>query len=195
MPSLLTPAETAALEAAPFTYSEVGATAAGAPPGYYSYSRSRRTYGIDVQAATDRLLTWKIHEAAGLTVASSSERVAAGTVARVSLGVGPLRLQAPCKVVYLVEEPGRTGFAYGTLPGHPESGEQLFLLEQAHDGSLTFSITAFSRPATALARAGGPITRWIQDTMASRYLAALYAGHPGRCFEVRRPERPRPQSG
>jgi uncharacterized protein (UPF0548 family) len=77
--------------------------------------------------------------------------------------------------VYLIEEPGRTGFAYGTLPGHPESGEQLFLLEQADDGSLTFSITAFSKAATALARAGGPITRWVQDRMASRYLAALDA--------------------
>jgi uncharacterized protein (UPF0548 family) len=175
MPSLLAPAETATLEAAPFTYTEVGATATGAPPGYHAYSRSRRVYGIDVQAATDRLFTWKIHEAAGLTVATSSAQVADGVVARTSLGIGRLRLQAPCRVVYLIEEPGRTGFAYGTLPGHPESGEQLFLLEQADDGSLTFSITAFSKAATALARAGGPITRWVQDRMASRYLAALDA--------------------
>lgn len=175
MTSLLTPAETAALEAAPFTYSEVGATATAAPPGYRTYSRSRRTYGGDFQAVTDQLFTWKIHEAAGLTVATSSERVAAGTVARVSLGVGPLRLHAPCKVVYLVEDPDRAGFAYGTLPGHPESGEQLFLLHQAEDGTVTFSITAFSKPATVLARAGGPITRRVQHTMASRYLAALNA--------------------
>jgi uncharacterized protein (UPF0548 family) len=28
----------------------------------------------------------------------------------------------PCRVVYVVDEPRRAGFAYGTLPGHPEIG-------------------------------------------------------------------------
>jgi uncharacterized protein (UPF0548 family) len=97
--------------AAPFTYRKWGATATRAPRGYRAYSRRRRTYGSDLQAARDRLITWKIHEAAGLTVATSSERVSSGTVGRVSLGVGRLRLQAPCRVMYAVEEPGRAGFA------------------------------------------------------------------------------------
>ncbi|WP_159793017.1 DUF1990 family protein [Puerhibacterium puerhi] len=175
MTSLLPPAEVAALEAAPFTYPEVGATADGAPPGYRAHGRSRRLHGVDLRAAADRLLTWGVHEAAGLTVAASARRLGAGTVVRLSLGVGRLRLQAPCRVVYVVDEPGRAGFAYGTLPGHPESGEQRFLLEQAADGTLTFSVTSFSRPAGALARAGGPVARRVQDVMASRYVAALDA--------------------
>ena len=36
------------------------------------------------------------------------------------------------RVVYLVDEDGpvpRFGFAYGTLPGHAESGEERFLVE------------------------------------------------------------------
>jgi uncharacterized protein (UPF0548 family) len=174
MPSRLSPAETAALEAAPFTYADVGGTAAMTPPpGYHSYSRSRRLGGHDLQAAADRLFTWKVHEAAGLRVATSDLRVTVGTVATVSLGVGRLRLQAPCRVTYVVEEPGRAGFAYGTVAGHPESGEQLFLVQRADDGALVFRITAFSRPATVLARVGGPVTRRVQELVASRYLVAL----------------------
>jgi uncharacterized protein (UPF0548 family) len=37
--------------------------------------------------------------------------------------LGPIRV--PCRVVYVLDEPERRGFAYGTLPGHPESGEEL----------------------------------------------------------------------
>jgi uncharacterized protein (UPF0548 family) len=173
----LTSAEVAALQAAPLTYAEVGATAevdAGrGPRGYRASGAVRRVEGLDLRSAAERLLGWRVHEAAGLTVAVSSARVVDGAVVRLSLGRGRLRVQAPCRVVAVVEEPGRVGFAYGTLPGHPESGEQRFLLEQQDDGSLTFSITAFSRPAGLLARAGGPVTRRLQDAMAARYLAAL----------------------
>jgi uncharacterized protein (UPF0548 family) len=173
MPVLMSPAEAAALQAAPFTYDEVGATAGAPPPGYRATRRTRRVEGLELRQAADRLLGWHVHEAAGLRVAASAARAAPGVVVRVSLGLGRLRLQAPCRVVRVVEERARAGFAYGTLPGHPEQGEQQFLLERSDDGALTFSVTAFSRPAGALARAGGPITRRVQDAVASRYLAAL----------------------
>jgi Domain of unknown function (DUF1990) len=41
------------------------------------------------------------------------------------------RSAAPCRVVCVVDEAGPTskfGFAYGTLPGHVESGEERFLI-------------------------------------------------------------------
>lgn len=44
------------------------------------------------------------------------------------VGAGPLRLRAPCRVVYTVTESRRRGFAYGTLPGHPECGEEAFVI-------------------------------------------------------------------
>jgi uncharacterized protein (UPF0548 family) len=83
------------------------------------------------------------------------------------------RIGAPCRVVYLINEPGKRGFAYGTLPGHPERGEEAFLIEQHHDGTVSFIITAFSRPATPLARAVGPAGRVIQRHLTARYLRAL----------------------
>jgi uncharacterized protein (UPF0548 family) len=76
-------------------------------------------------------------------------------------------------VVYEVSEPQCSGFAYGTLEGHPESGEELFLLHRQEDDRLVFTVSAFSKPARLHARLGGPATRWLQDVMTRRYLAAL----------------------
>lgn len=71
--------------------------------------------------------------------------------------------------------PDRAGFAYGTLPGHPESGEEAFVVSRAPDG-VRFTITAFSRPATWLARLGGPVTLLGQEYFTRRYLRALRLG-------------------
>ena len=76
-------------------------------------------------------------------------------------------------MVELVDEPRRRGFSYGTLTGHPETGEERFLLERLDDGRVTLTITAISRPASTLARLGGPLTRAAQRWMTQRYLRAL----------------------
>lgn len=68
------------------------------------------------------------------------------------MGVGPLALRIPCRVIYVIDEPERSGFAYGTLPGHPESGEELFLLQWHEDGQIAFTITAFSKGGSLPAR-------------------------------------------
>jgi uncharacterized protein (UPF0548 family) len=78
-------------------------------------------------------------------------------------------------VVYVVDQARRKGFAYGSLPGHPESGEELFVVELGEDGQVTFTITAFSRPASMLARGGGPISRLAQARITNRYLRSVQA--------------------
>ena len=90
-------------------------------------------------------------------------------------GVEPLAMRAPCRVVYVIDEPRRRGFAYGTLPGHPESGEEAFILDHRDDGTIAFNIIAFSRPASILAKLAGPIGRIVQDAMTRRYFRALGA--------------------
>jgi uncharacterized protein (UPF0548 family) len=76
----------------------------------------------------------------------------------------------PCRIVYVTEEDRRFGFAYGTLPGHPERGEEAFHVRLAEDGVVTFEIVAFSRPASLLARLGHPVNRLIQGRVTRRYL-------------------------
>lgn len=96
-----------------------------------------------------------------------------GAVVVLGMGVGPARLSAPCRVVDVVQEPCRRGFAYGTLLGHPEQGEERFVVEHEADGTVVLHICAFSRPATWWARLGGPVTRAVQDAVTRRYLAVL----------------------
>jgi len=83
------------------------------------------------------------------------------------------RFTAPVRVVYVVDEPRRRGFAYGTLPGHPESGEELFAVEHLSDDSVWIVIRAFSRPSTWFYRLGYPVLRVLQWRATKRYLRSL----------------------
>jgi uncharacterized protein (UPF0548 family) len=72
-----------------------------------------------------------------------------------------------------VNEPHRKGFAYGTLAGHPERGEEAFVVELTPAGDVRLSIRAFSRPARLIARLGGPAGRAVQRWVTARYVRAL----------------------
>ena len=54
----------------------------------------------------------------------------------------------PCRIAYVLEEGGRVekfGFAYGTLPGHAEIGEERFSVEfDPRDSSVWYDLHAFS---------------------------------------------------
>lgn len=73
----------------------------------------------------------------------------------------------------VVDEPDRYGFAYGTLPLHPEEGEEAFLVERGDAGEVRFRIVAFSRPSHWAARLGGPVSRRVQQRALRAYLDAL----------------------
>ncbi|MFP7760650.1 DUF1990 family protein [Marisediminicola sp. LYQ85] len=80
---------------------------------------------------------------------------------------------ANVRVVYVVNEPDRVGFAYGTLAGHPESGEEAFIVERGDDGSVWLAISAFSRPSTWYWRALFIPLRIAQALYTRRYLRVL----------------------
>jgi uncharacterized protein (UPF0548 family) len=169
----LTEAEVARLRSAPFTYAPVGDQAPVAPPGFHTFTRTARLNRRDFDGAADDLLMWRMHERSGLRVWASDVPLLADTVAVMRLGVGRVGLRIPCRVIYVVDEPDRRGFAYGTLPGHPEAGEERFMLRRRSDGGIELTVSAFSRPASRLAKLGGPIGRRVQDIMTQRYLQAL----------------------
>jgi uncharacterized protein (UPF0548 family) len=160
---------------AALTYPEVGATQAELPAGY-DHLRESATVGrgaTEFAAAATLLMTWEMHRRSGLRVESSSPRAAVGEVFRLGLRLGPATVLAPGRVVSVVDEPHRQGFAYGTLPGHPERGEESFVLSLLDDGTVELSIVAFSRPALWWSRAGAPVTHWVQRRITARYVAAL----------------------
>ena len=170
--------ESARLAALPFSYPEVGASAGNLPPGYRHIIVERRLgAGFDrFETAVERLLTWDMHRRAGLLVDFASFRVTAGQVAVISILVGQLPIGAPIRVVDVVDQPIVRGFAYGTLPGHPEAGEERFLIHHDPDDTVRATIRAFSRPARWYTKLGAPLARRIQDKTTNRYLDALAAG-------------------
>ena len=99
--------------------------------------------------------------------------VVPGDTARLRIPFGPFRVVAPARVVYVVDEARRKGFAYGTLAGHPESGEEAFIVEQTDDGSVWLEIRAFSRPANAFWWMVYPVLRFSQAFYTKRYFRSL----------------------
>lgn len=79
----------------------------------------------------------------------------------------------PCRVVWTVEEPDRIGFAYGTLPGHPECGEESFVVSMDAAGDVWFEVAAFSRLAAWYARLGRPVAALLQHLAIERYLRVV----------------------
>lgn len=175
MSQRLRPFEADRLRASPLTYVEVGATRGQLPDGYhhlaetYVIGHGRAAY----DAAAEAVMTWGVQRGAGLRVAASSDRVELGAVAIVRIGPGPLAMRAPVRVVDVVAEPNACGFVYGTLAGHPERGEELFVVELSPDDTVRLRITAFSKPGSLLSRAAGPAGRLVQRWVTRRYGRAL----------------------
>jgi uncharacterized protein (UPF0548 family) len=163
------------LRQAELTYSEVGATSGTLPPGYHHQRLSAPVgYGrAQFEAAADCLLRWKMHAHAGLHPQVSDEVVQEGSVAVLRLHLGPIRLRVPVRVIRVVDQPFRRGFVYGTLPGHPERGEESFVVEMADDGTVFFHLLAFSRPGRWFTLLGRPVSRAGQVLVSERYLSAV----------------------
>jgi uncharacterized protein (UPF0548 family) len=170
--AILDARKTAELKRAPLTYSRAAISSGSPPDGYRVLRRQRTLSTSNLDAAAQSLLHWQVHAGAGLQVAASSAVVGVGEVVVLTIGLGPIVLRAPCRVLDVIAEPDRRGFVYGTLPRHPESGEESFVLERHSDGTVVFTVEAVSRQASLLARLGGSITRRVQSAATDRYLRA-----------------------
>lgn len=105
--------------------------------------------------------------------AEGAELLAPGDTAELRAPLWLGRLALPCRVIYVIDEPRRKGFAYGTLPGHPESGEESFIVDQTEDGSVWLTIRSFSRPAGWQWWAAYPVLRLMQAMFTRRYFRSL----------------------
>jgi uncharacterized protein (UPF0548 family) len=103
-----------------------------------------------------------------------------GDSSTLRIAAGPVTLECPVRVIYVVDDPACKGFAYGTLPGHPERGEEAFLIEQEEDGSVWLTIKAFSRPSSFRWWLVAPFLRIVQGRVTARYLRALSGPIPKR---------------
>jgi uncharacterized protein (UPF0548 family) len=154
------------------TYDHVGSTLADGTQG----KRSSRTLGqgdADFDEAVARLRAWGAHRGIGAVVHPAGAPLEEGLDVVVEMRRGPVAVVVPCRVVQVVDEPGRLGFAYGTLPGHVEKGEESFLVEKGDDGTVTGTVTVDAALGTLAAKLAAPMVFVIQRWATKRYLSAL----------------------
>ena len=102
--------------------------------------------------------------------ADGTRLLAPGDTALLGIFLG---ISFPVRVIYVVDEPRRRGFAYGTLPGHPEDGEEAWVIDHRDDDSVWITVRAFSRPANGWWWLVNPVLRVFQELYTRRYLRAL----------------------
>lgn len=162
---------------AELTYPEVGATRGELPAGYrrdahvIELGRGRRVF----DRAAEGLRRWEAHRGAGLTLRPDRPDLKEGVTLVLAKALPGISAVAACRIIYVADEPDAFGFAYGTLPAHPEQGEEAFMVRRRADDTVCFAIIAFSRARHLLARLGGPLTRRIQQETTQNYLQALQA--------------------
>jgi uncharacterized protein (UPF0548 family) len=157
----------------PFTYPEVGATNTTPPAGYnLDHNRMRLGEGeATYQRAVEALRNWQQFDLGWVTIVPRGVVIETGAIVAVKArAFGTWSLNA-CRVVYVIDEPRRFGFAYGTLPDHVERGEERFLIEWLDDDSVWYDILAFSRPQHPLVKLSSPLARRLQKRFARESLA------------------------
>ena len=156
------------------TYEGIGLTLGPLPAGYHHLHAERVVgSGADLmERGRDAIRTWTAQAELGLVLEPTVPEFAEGSVLVFALPMKPSPLWATgaCRIMRIVNEPQRFGFVYGTLPHHPESGEEAFLVHHRDDDTVAFSVTAFSRGKSLPMRAAGPIGRVIQRRAAEIYL-------------------------
>jgi uncharacterized protein (UPF0548 family) len=102
--------------------------------------------------------------------------VAEGAEYRITAGWGPFVVQEPVRVVAVVDTVDRCGFAYGTLRGHPVSGEEAFIVHRNSLGAVSLTLRSLTRPAPGgIWRPTFPVLLLAQRFFRRRYLRALTA--------------------
>jgi uncharacterized protein (UPF0548 family) len=159
-----------------FSYPFVGATR-DTPPAGYNIDHNRQLLGRnrnDFEKAKAAIENWKMFEVPGLELIHTDTPIEPDrNVALLAHHLGFWSLNS-CRIVYVIDEGNRFGFAYGTLTAHVETGEERFMVEfHPESGEVWYDILAFSRPGHILVKLGYPYGRYLQKRFAVSSKAAM----------------------
>ena len=163
----------------PFSYPDQSATGPATPRGYtVDHNRIMLGTGRDVfKRGVEALKRWEMFNFAWLSLCWPDAPIKMGTTVGVLAQLPGLWSLNACRIVFVIDEEGevrRYGFAYGTLPGHVERGQESFVIEwHSKDDSVWYDIFAYSRPNQVIAKIGYPITRLLQKRFARDSMKAM----------------------
>jgi uncharacterized protein (UPF0548 family) len=153
-----------------FSYPEVGATADldSLPRLAVDYDVDRNQFALGTgrdlfEQARSHLLAWRHFDIPWIELHGARARVSSGQVVATLARAVAIWFLNPCRVVYTddaSDSSNEAAFAYGTLPGHVECGEERFRVYiDPINEKVTYEIVAFSRPAILLSKLG---RRWVR---------------------------------
>lgn len=124
--------------------------------------------------AAHDVLRWAVKTRSGFVVDDDAVVVSGRTVI-VTASLCGLRVREPVRVDEVVASSTRVGFSYLTLPGHPVSGEEAFIVHREAD-VVSLTIRSLTAPAPRGAwRVAYPLLRLAQVFVRWRYRRALVA--------------------
>ena len=171
------------------SYHPVGMTLAhgdwrSALPNGFRGSERRARLGMSSAwaFASTEVLRWGVKTRSGFALEDEGgtpidpivdARVVAGARYWLIARLGPVRIHEPVQVITVVDEPDRRGFAYGTLTGHPVSGEEAFLVDRGPDGWVWLTVRSLTQRSIGIWRATYPLLPVAQYLYSRRYLRSL----------------------
>lgn len=159
----------AAVADADFSYDAIGCVRRETPQGF---NRDREMVvlgqGEEVwDRAIGAVRAWAVFPSDMVAVVRLADEIKVGnTLATVCYAAGVWTVN-PTRILSVTDESAvgrnRFGFAFGTLPGHVEQGEERFLVEwDKETDQVTYTIEAVSRPRHFLTWLAYPYTRLMQ---------------------------------
>jgi uncharacterized protein (UPF0548 family) len=112
--------------------------------------------------AKEAIQQWRMFDIPWVRLYSENVPIKAGNTVAVLAGGFGIWMVNLCRVVYVIDEPRRYGFAYGTLPDHAAAGEERFLVEWRDDNFVWYEVLSFSHEKHILAKLAYPIARRLQ---------------------------------
>ena len=160
-----------------FSYDAVGATREPSPPDGFIVDHNRQLLGKGedtFERAKQAIRQWKMFKVPGLDLISDTTPIEPGRDVALSAHHLGFYSLSSCRIVYVIDETNRFGFAYGTLTEHVEIGEERFTVEyHAETGEVWYDIYAFSRPGHLFVKLGFPYARYLQKSFATGSKAAM----------------------
>ncbi len=122
--------------------------------------------------ASRALLHWEVKRRSGFVVAAEPVTVGADLV--INARFGPITIGEPVRVVAVVSEDDRVGFAYATRIGHPVVGEEAFIVTRDPDQTVRLELRSLTGPAPGWRRMLFPAALVLQRFYRRRYRQALH---------------------
>jgi uncharacterized protein (UPF0548 family) len=171
-------AHLASHDGCPFTYADVGATRHERAPAGFAHDHTRQLLGSGAdtfERARQAIRDWKMFPAPLAFIEPLPIPIEVGALVGVVIHAVGLWWLNAARIVYVIDEPRRYGFAYGTLAGHAERGEERFMVEWLQDDRVCYDLRAFSQPRHWAARAGKPVVRALQRRFGRLSKASMLA--------------------